>query len=54
LIYLAYGKPREHVTIEQQDAVLKLEYPTLEEIKADLIANGLRCSLHVPSLCLGF
>jgi hypothetical protein len=41
-----------HVTIEQQDAVLQLEYPTLADIKADLIANGLPVDhlLKLPKL----
>jgi hypothetical protein len=46
-----HGKPREHVTFEAQE-VIAMQYPTLEEIKADLIARGLPIEhlLEVPKL----
>jgi hypothetical protein len=46
-----HGKPREHGTFEAQE-VIALQYPTLEEIKADLIARGLPIEhlLEVPKL----
>jgi hypothetical protein len=34
-----HGKPREHIAVEQQD-IIAMKYPTLDEIKADLIAHG--------------
>jgi hypothetical protein len=40
LMYWAHGKPREHVTVENQDT-LSMRYQTLDEIKQELIANGL-------------
>jgi len=36
----AFGKPREGEVVEQQD-IATMRYPTLAEIKAELIANGL-------------
>ena len=35
-----HGKPRDHVTVEQQETIVA-RYPTFEEIKADLIRRGL-------------
>jgi esterase/lipase len=35
-----YGKPREHVALEQQDVLAK-KYQTIDEIKAELRAHGL-------------
>jgi hypothetical protein len=47
----AWGKPRETLLVEQQDAVLLARYPTLDEIKADLIAHGLPIDhLKAPQL----
>jgi hypothetical protein len=40
LLDRGYGKPKEHVAVEQQET-LTMRYQTLEEIKAGLIANGL-------------
>jgi hypothetical protein len=50
LLDRGYGKPKEHVQIEQQDTLTK-RYQTLEEIKAELIANGLPIDhLEAPKL----
>ncbi|HEV2624255.1 MAG TPA: hypothetical protein VGV62_03930 [Xanthobacteraceae bacterium] len=47
----AWGKPRETLIVEQQDAVLLARYPTLDEIEADLIAHGLPIDrLKAPKL----
>ena len=46
-----HGKPRDHIAVEQQD-VVRASYPTLEEVKADLIAHGLPIDhlLKMPKL----
>jgi hypothetical protein len=46
-----HGKPRDHIAVEQQD-VITMQNPTLEDIKADLIAHGLPIDhlLNVPKL----
>jgi hypothetical protein len=46
-----HGKPRDHIAVELQEVITK-QYPTLEEIKADLIAHGLPIDhlLKVPKL----
>ena len=46
-----HGKPRDHIAVEQQE-VLRASYPTLEEVKADLIAHGLPIDhlLNMPKL----
>jgi hypothetical protein len=40
LIYWGHGKPREHSVVEQND-IADVIYPTLEELRAQLIAEGL-------------
>ena len=51
LLDRGHGKPRDHVAIEQQE-IIAMEYPTLEDIKADLIAHGLPIDhlLKMPKL----
>jgi hypothetical protein len=49
LLDRGYGKPKEHVQIEQHDVTMR--YQTLDEIKAELIANGLPIDhLEAPKL----
>ncbi len=46
-----WGKPRDTLVVEQQDAVMLARYPTLDEIKADLIPHGLPIDhLEAPKL----
>jgi hypothetical protein len=45
-----HGKPRDHVTVEQQ-ADIATPYPTLEELEAALIAEGIPIDrLKAPKL----
>jgi hypothetical protein len=41
IIAHAHGKARERVTIEQQEATLTVQYPSFDELRQALIAEGL-------------